>query len=61
MTIIYHVYSILRDDLNPNTEVDLKVLLKIFIQKLHLNETAVCVILQLQIAKKTIKNLWILT
>ena len=28
MTIIYHVYSVSRDDLNPNTEIDLKGFIK---------------------------------
>lgn len=41
MAIIYHIYSILRDDLNQNTEIDLKSFIKNIYSKLHLNETAV--------------------
>lgn len=41
MTIIYHIYSGLRDDLNLNTEIDLKSFIKNIYSKLHLNETAV--------------------
>ena len=34
MTIIYHVYSVLRDDLNPNTEIDLKGFIKSIYSKI---------------------------
>ena len=36
MTIIYHVYSVLRDDLNPTTEIDLKDFIKCVYSKITL-------------------------